>query len=228
VLRVWREQPEFITYNCERCDAQGYCHDGKSVRSDPVRLRRLIKHADERQVAHIRKRRELARWLWGEAHPIKGTIAERYLRSRGITCALPATLRFLPSREKHAPAMLAVFGVPAEPIPGVLDVARMAIYGVHVTRLKPDGSGKAPDDEGRSKIMIGSSAGWPIVLAPVNDLCGLAVAEGIEDALSLYQETQLGAWAAGSANRLPPLARVVPRYVTSATISVDADEAGRR
>jgi hypothetical protein len=34
---------------------------------------------------------------WKESRPIAGTIAETYLRGRGITCELPKTLRFHPS-----------------------------------------------------------------------------------------------------------------------------------
>ena len=122
--------------------------------------------------------------------------------------------------------MIAPFGVPAEPEPGQLDVARMMIYGVHLTRLKPDGSGKMDADD--AKRFIGSAPGLPIVLAPVNDLGGLAISEGIEDALSLHQGTGLGAWAAGAANRLPALARAVPRYVEVVTILVDDNDAGRK
>ena len=55
----------------------------------------------------------------------------------------------------------------------------MMIHGVHLTRLKPDGSGKL-DIEGRpDKIFIGSAPDLPIVLAPVNDLGGLSIAEGL-------------------------------------------------
>ncbi|RWN58465.1 hypothetical protein [Mesorhizobium sp.] len=61
---------------------------------------------------------------------------------------------------------------------------------MHLTRLRPDGSGKAEEP---AKIMIGRSKGAPIVLAPLNDLLGLIVTEGIEDALSAHQATGLGA-----------------------------------
>ena len=48
--------------------------------------------------------------------------------------------------------------------------------------------------------MIGRSSGSPIVLAPANDLLGLVISEGIEDALSLHEASGCGAWAAGSAS----------------------------
>ena len=101
------------------------------------------------------------------------------------------------------------------------------IAGVHLTFLQPDGSGKAKDAKGRSKIMIGRNHNFPIVLAPVNDTGGLVVAEGIEDALTVHQLTGLGAWAAGAASMLPRIARHVPRYVECVTIIEDDNEAGR-
>ena len=66
----------------------------------------------------------------------------------------------------------------------------------------------------------------PIVLAPCNDLLGLVITEGIEDALTMHELTGLGAWAAGSASRMPALAAVVPDYVKAVTVMVDANDAG--
>jgi len=233
-MRIWHEQPDFISYHCARCGVDGYCHDrNSSVRIDPTRLRRLMLQANERQVVHVRRRRNLASWLWDGARLTEGTLAERYQRSRGITCPLPTTLRFRPAFEQYPPAMLAVFGIPTERTPGILDVADMMVHGVHITYLKPDGSGKAVDSESRDKRMIGPSAGWPIVLAPVNNLGELVIAEGIEDALSMHQAgiglgDGLGAWAAGCASRLPMLAHKVPAYVECVTIAVDGDADGQR
>ena len=56
----------------------------------------------------------------------------------------------------------------------------------------------------------------------------MAIAEGIEDALSVHDDTGLGAWAAGAASRLPALADVVPDYIEAVTIAVDDDDDGRR
>ncbi|WP_455709728.1 DUF7146 domain-containing protein [Mameliella alba] len=48
--------------------------------------------------AEAAKKSAKAKGLWREAQPITGTIAEAYmLEARGITCALPDTLRFHPS-----------------------------------------------------------------------------------------------------------------------------------
>jgi hypothetical protein len=97
-----------------------------------------------------------------------------------------------------------------------------------MTRLLPDGSGKDGTEENEAKIMLGPSAGQPIVLAPCNDIFGLVIAEGIEDALSAHAASGRGAWAAGSAGRLPKLADVVPTYIECVTILVDDDETGKK
>ena len=41
----------------------------------------------------------------------------------------------------------------------------------------------------------------------------LAITEGIEDRLTVHEATGLGAWAAGSASRMPALAYVLPGYI---------------
>ena len=145
---------------------------------------------------------------------------------RGIDCPLPPALAFLPpAKPEHHPALIAAYGVPEEPEPGLLAEPRH-VEAVHLILLKPDGSGKA--DVGRPKISIGSHAGLAIVLAPPNDLLGLAIAEGIEDALSVHAATGLGAWAAGGATFMPALAAHVPSYIECVTVVVDDDNAGHR
>lgn len=162
--------------------------------------------------------------LWRRARPIQGTIAEIYLRAeRGITCALPATLRFLPGNDRYPPAMIAAFGMAHEPEPGVLAINDNAVRAAHLTKLTPDGR-KHPDTP--NKIMLGAAMGTPIVLAPMNDLLGLAITEGIEDALSVRQVLGLGAWAAGAAGRMPALADAVPDYADCVSVCADADQAG--
>jgi hypothetical protein len=176
---------------------------------------------------HQAQRLSLARSLWQRRQPLAGTIAEAYLRdARSYHGPLPATLGFLPARGEHAPAMIAAFGMAHETEPGVLAIGDGAVTGVHLTKLSPNGSGKAGTSA--DKIMLGASGGSPIVLAPANDLLGLAIAEGIEDALSMHVATGLGVWAAGSAGRMPALGDLIPSYIECVTIAVDDDEAGRR
>jgi hypothetical protein len=120
--------------------------------------------------------------------------------------------------------MIAAFGFCREIEPGVIDPAA-DVTGVHITRLTPDGR-KAPVDP--VKIMLGECAGKPIVLAPVNDGLGLAITEGIEDGLSVFKETGLGVWAAGSAGNMPKIAAALPTYVECVTIFSHCDESGLR
>jgi hypothetical protein len=75
----------------------------------------------------------------------------------------------------------------------------------------------------KPKKIIGSPGHLPIVLAPANDLLGLAICEGIEDALTAHAATGIGAWAAGGGGRMPTLADTVPAYIETVTIHAHAD-----
>jgi hypothetical protein len=224
VLRVWYSAPRFITYCCARCGSRGYARaDGKTYVAaansrDPVETQSVL--------ATGATKRDRARWTWARRQPIKSTLAEVYLQeARGYGGPLPETLGFLPARAEHLPAMIAAFGMVAEREPGVVSISDLALAGVHLTRLAPNGRGKAGTET--DKIMIGTPRGFPIVVAPPSDLCGLAITEGVEDALSVHEATGLGVWAAGAASFLPALAAAVPEWVECITIMVDDDDAGR-
>lgn len=228
VFRVYRDVPDFARYHCAHCEARG----GISAAGVGVPTPKTSAEADNirvdvavREAAQVKVRRIKALTLWHrrlEADP--GSPAHVYLRrARGYGGKIPATIGFLPSGH-FPPAMIAAIGMAKETEPGELAISDDDILGVHLTSLKSDGTGKAGTE--RDKIMIGKSVGAPIVLAPLNDGLGLAIAEGIEDALSIHEATGLGAWAAGSASRLPALASAVPSYVDCVTIVADADDAG--
>ena len=162
-----------------------------------------------------------ARYLWAQ----RQALDERYLRhSRGLYGPFPATLSTLPSRGEHAPAMIAAFGVATEPEPGTVAIADHYVMAVHLTKLTAYGSQKASGLP--NKIMVGIPKGSPIVLAPPNDLLGMCITKGIEDALSAHEATGLGAWAAGSASLMPALAATVPRYIEHVSILAHRDPAG--
>src|SRR5262249_25741531 len=227
VLRVWRYEGGFLTYHCVRCGTKGYARTHNDTR--PVKLdREHGAEADRRDSEHRRRQYDKACWLWRQSVPLGGTIAEQYLRSRRIALdCLPATLRYLPpTKPEHHPAMIAAFGIAQEPACGTLHIPTTAVRAVHLTLLRPDGTGKAGTDN--DKIFIGSALGMPIVLAPLNDLLGLAITEGIEEALTIHEATGLGAWAAGAASRMPALAGMVPNYADCIRIIRDSDDSGRR
>lgn len=180
VLRIWCDDG-FITYKCARCPASGWARPGSGYVTQPRR---------EVVVTEPKKdKSELAGYLWSRAVAISGTPAETYLRSR--SCFLASeSLRYLPARKEHPGAMIARFGTGT-------------VTGVHLTKLKPDGSGKAGTEN--DKIIIGSCIGQPIILQDNPEREELCVAEGIEDAISLAIVTGWSAWAAGTANRIAPV-----------------------
>jgi hypothetical protein len=120
--------------------------------------------------------------------------------------------------------MIAAFGIATEPEPGLLRINDSDVYAVHITKLTADRIGKASVQP--NKIVIGRPRGSPIVIALPNDLLGLCITEGIEDALSAHEATGLGAWAAGSAPQMPSLARAVPDYIEHISILAHRDPAG--
>jgi Toprim domain len=231
VLRIYRIEPGFAGFHCARCGEKGVALDRSGPPPDQIKVAKARADAAERNQALKAERLGKAQWLWSKRMPIAGSIAETYLRrARGYGGPLPATLGFLPACGEYPPAMIAAFGLAHEIGPGEISIADAAVRGVHLTRLLPDGSGKATfeDADELAKIMIGLSAGCPLVLAAPNDALSLVMTEGIEDALSAHEATGLGAWAAGSASRLPALADVIPSYIDSVTVLADDDGDGRR
>ena len=227
VLRLWYVSPGFISFVCARCGEEGFVRDRDAPRINPVTRARVASELEQHRQAGAAERLRKALALWRIRQPLRGTIAETYLReARAYNGALPPTLGFLPARDEYLPAMIAAFGIPDEPEPGLLVLPDAKLKGVHLTRLAVDGSDR--DCGQKAKIMIGMSSGAPIVLAPPNDLLGLVISEGIEDGLSAHVATGLGSWVAGSAGRLPAICGAIPHYVEAITVLVDDDEVGRR
>jgi Toprim domain len=229
VARVWYSGDRANLY-CLHCGANVFARSKdqkenvpKSLAEDKAKVA-IFKTANP--ATQLRK----ARCLYRISEVSHGTIVQVYLREgRGIKCPLPPHLRFLPAKNRGShPSMIAPFGIATEIEPGISAISPEQIAGVHLTFLRPDGSGKAQTEYNTAKIMIGRSLGFPIVIAPPNDGLGLVVTEGIEDALSAHEATGLGAWAAGSANRMPALAAAIPQYVETVMILAHDDDAGMR
>jgi hypothetical protein len=172
--------------------------------------------ADMQRSKDEAQREGRAKALWGDVEtlPIFGTLAETYLRKRGITCPLPDTLRFQasgwhPSGHRF-PMMLA-------------RIDGGARFAVHRTYLSPDG-GKAPIDP--NKAMLGACAGGAVHVAQGDG--PLVVTEGIETALSLASgllAKPATIWAALSTSGMRGL--VLPPVPGRLTIAADGDQAGR-
>jgi Toprim domain len=229
VFRVYRDAPDFARFHCAHCEAKGWASDNNNAttakRPSPDEIEKIKSDIAVREAEHELIRRLKALGLWRLGKPAPKSPVERYLRlARRYSAGIPGTIRLLPASQGFAPAMITAIGIANEIEPGILSISDQSVRGVHITSLLSDGSAKAGTD--RDKIMIGKSIGSPIVLAPPNDGLGLAITEGIEDALSIHEATGLGAWAAASASRLPALAAAVPAYIDCITIVADADEAG--
>jgi hypothetical protein len=187
----------------------------------PRRAREGRQQAPTVELAESNRDRAIA--LWRRRLPVAGTLAETYLRrTRGYRSVIPATLGFLPSRAGYPPAMIAAYGLATEPEPGTLAMREDAVRALHLTRLRADATRM-------DKITLGRGLkGAPIVVAPPNDLLGLAITEGIEDALSVHEATGLGAWAAGAAGFMSELAGTAPGYIEHVTIIADDNDVGQR
>jgi hypothetical protein len=157
-------------------------------------------------------RTEKAMEIWHQATSAKGTVVERYLKSRAISLPETDVVRFHKSLKHpggaHLPAMVALF----------TDVNDHPI-AIHRTWLKPDGSSKADVDP--QKMTLGPMSGGAIRLSPVRT--HLAVGEGIETSLSTIAMQQ-PAWAAGSANNIAKLE--LPDEVRMVSILIDRDDHG--
>ena len=141
---------------------------------------------------------ESARRLFAMAQPISGTIAETYLRKRGITALHDApALRFHP-RCYYRPDADAPTEIWPALVAAVTDLGGN-ITGAHRTWLDPMGAGKAPIDTPRRAM--GHLLGHGVRLGVATDV--MAAGEGIETMLSVRSVLRdLPMVAALSANHL--------------------------
>jgi DNA primase len=160
-------------------------------------------------------RQDEALAIWRDAVEAAGTPAESYLRSRGLICPLPPSIRFagLPygkSGPVHPALVALVTGSENRPT------------GIQRTFLNPAGTGKAAVP--KPKLSLGRVAGGAIRLAPATDC--VVVCEGLEDGLSLQQSLSFPTWATAGTGGL--LALDLPQSVRDVVIAADSDEAGEK
>jgi hypothetical protein len=163
---------------------------------------------------------ESARRLFAMSRPISGTIAEAYLRKRGITALHGAdALRFHPRCYYRPDAYSPTETWPAL-IAAVTDLGGR-ITGAHRTWLDPSGAGKAPIDTPRRAM--GNLLGHGVRFGLAHDT--LAAGEGIETMLSLRMILpSMPMIAALSANHLAGI--LFPAALRRLYIARDADPAG--
>ena len=163
---------------------------------------------------------ESARRLFAMSQPIAGTIAETYLRKRGITALHEiCALRFHP-RCYYRPDVDAPTEVWPALIAAVTDLAGK-ITGAHRTWLDPMGRDKAPVDTPRRAM--GHLLGHGVRFGLATDV--MAAGEGLETMLSLRSALPtLPVLAALSANHLAAI--LFPATLRRLYVARDRDSAG--
>jgi phage/plasmid primase-like uncharacterized protein len=163
---------------------------------------------------------ESARRLFVMSQPIAGTIAETYLRRRGIPALHDcSSLRFHPRCYYRSDP-----DAPAETWPALIAAVTDldgGITGVHRTWLNLSGSGKAPIDTPRRAM--GHLLGHGVRFSVASDV--MAAGEGVETMLSLRSiMPTLPMVAALSANHLAAI--LFPAALRRLYIAHDRDPAG--
>jgi len=166
-------------------------------------MREAARETDSSRIARARR-------IWERSVSAWNTIAERYLRSRGIILSPPKALRFL-TRCRHAngatlPALIAAVTIEGKGITGC-----QRIY------LRGDGLGKAPVQP--AKASLGIIRGGAVRLAPVG--VTLALAEGVETALSFMQLEGVPCWATCGAGFLEQV--ILPELPAASTVVIAID-----
>lgn len=210
-------------FMCFGCGAGGDVFDFV-MRLHNVRLTDALEMLGSQHMPQVSHKRPLpvpehhrsneAAAIWQAAAAAQGTIAETYLRSRGITVGLPDSIRF---------AHLPLGGGP--PIPALVAAVSTLegqISGIQRTYLCANPVGKAQLPGGKAKYSLGRVLRGAIRLGVATR--SMLVTEGLEDGLSLLQKLGRSVWVAAGAGMLP--AMQLPDMVEAVVIGADNDSAG--
>lgn len=238
--------PSFTIYSGDRrfmcfgCGAEGDVLDfmQRAYRVGLIEAARMLDSGAlgtiEAPAATERPRRDLARLvarIWGDAAPITGTPAARYLRSRGIDIDLPECLRFA----RLAPPTIEGNGLLAANGPDPLPVMLALVTGpdgghpaLQRTYLTEDGRKAAviateQDRKPKVKYSLGNVRGGAIRLGPAAG--SIVVTEGFEDGATIAQALGRSVWVAAGTSMLPQM--LFPDDVRAVVIGADGDEPGR-
>ncbi|WP_375704355.1 toprim domain-containing protein [Bartonella sp. AD328YNZD] len=164
----------------------------------------------------VKQKAERAKAIWQQSQPIKNTLAETYLRMRGITCDLPADLRFH-SKCPHPSGVT---------LPALVALVKGAgSFAIHRTFLKDNG---CKTDQKPAKAMLGSVTGGAVHLSQDNPK-HLVICEGIETGLALLSgllTEPVNLWASLSTHGMMHVN--LPKTKARLTIAMDGDDAGRK
>ena len=161
--------------------------------------------------------------IWQESEPIAGSLAEEYLRGRGITIPLPPSLRFhtgLAYWDTTAAKPVLVDEFPAL-VSAITVWPSREVTAIQCVYLNLETAGKA--DVESPKKTFGPAAGGAVRLAAHGPR--LALCEGVETGLSVLQACPgLPVWATVGTAGFNNL--IIPPGVAELTIAADGDEAG--
>lgn len=185
--------------------------EGKGTYTPPDPAEQDRRRRQERATLIHRARQ--ARAIWDGSERIEGTLAETYLRNRGITCALPSALRFNPACWHHS----------AQRIPAMIaQIEGAEGFAVHRTYLDVTG---AKADLTPNKAMLGTCKGGAVRM--LEGAGPLVITEGTETALSLASGLLDGPariWAALSTSGMQSLS--LPALPHKMIIASDSDDNG--
>lgn len=166
----------------------------------------------EDKQADDEKRLKLVLRIWDKTRPIRSTLAETYLNSRGCYVEGVHDLRFdancYYAKDDYRPAMIGLFRniVTGEPT------------GLHRTFLNPDGTKF-------DRKMLGVHIGSAIKLIPDFDVTyGLTIGEGVETCLSGIVLGYQPCWIMGSAGNIAAFPQV--SGIETITVLLENDATG--
>lgn len=172
---------------------------GKNLSAKPVFPGATKPVAQETPKMNHRKELSRVKETWSQGIPIRGTLVETYLASRGIlTDSIPADahLRFHRWLTQYAPDGKGGFTVLHEGPAMIALITNLhdEILGIHKTFIRPDGSGKADVPGGNAKFLkkcverLNGGAVRIHVPDPQSGMIGIG--EGIETVLAAHTLTR--------------------------------------
>ncbi len=212
----WREARDYVR------DKLGLAPDAWRQREKSRQLATCHASANLAGASDHAARIARAMAIWDEAGDPRSTLAEVYLRSRGLDLdddVAGAVLRFHPACPWRDEERQQTIRVPAlVACMRAIDVD--SITAVHRTRLTPEGTKV-------DRRMLGIVAGSAIKIDPDDAVTiGLAIGEGIESCLAGRQLGFKPVWSLGSASAIA--AFMVSPGIEALTILAENDDANRR
>jgi DNA primase len=227
---------ELGVFYCHGCRAHGdvidfvqaiqNCHFMDAVRFLLAAIPAIdIPRARERVRKIDRAKRALAsayaRCQWHDARPVEGTPAETYLRNRGITCAIPLSLRF-----GIVPTWIDLMtGNKGRPVPALVAACQRPdgkVAGVQRIFVQANGTRASIP---RPKLSLGAIKGGALRLGPEGS--EMILCEGPEDGLTLHQMMpSTPVWVSLGSGNIPFME--LPPGVKRVLVAGDNNPAGRK